>query len=82
LGVTDISHLRQTWVPLALSVLGAVLLFYSSVLLIFESRIAITAVNDEMNDSIRFFHRHFPDIKKRKSRSLWRLLADRIARRN
>lgn len=65
LGVTDISHIRQTWIPLALGILGATLLFYASILLITESRIAVASVNEEMNYSIKFFNRHFPDVKKK-----------------
>lgn len=65
LGITDIAHAIYVWIPVGLGITGAMFLFYASIVLIRESRIAITAVNEEMNYSIRFFNRHFPEIAKK-----------------
>jgi threonine/homoserine/homoserine lactone efflux protein len=64
IGVVDISKAKYTWIPLGLGILGAGLLFYASVLLIRESRIALSAVNAEMDSAIRFVHNKYPDMKK------------------
>jgi hypothetical protein len=81
IGLVNISNIRQTWIPIALSILGAALLFYASVILIMESRIAVTAVDQEMNQSISFFRRHFPDLKKESPKSWWqRYLSQRNRR--
>lgn len=49
IGVLDVSELKLTWIPLMLGFSGAALLFYASLLLIAESRIALGAVNYEMD---------------------------------
>lgn len=48
IGVVAILGLSYTWLPIALGMLGAALLFYTSLVLIFESRIAVISVNQEM----------------------------------
>jgi hypothetical protein len=48
IGVVAILGLSYTWIPIALGLLGAALLFYTSLVLIFESRIAVVSVNQEM----------------------------------
>jgi hypothetical protein len=42
-----------TWIPVALGLLGACFLFYGSVMLIFEARLAVTALRSET----AFLHR-------------------------
>ena len=49
LGVVALFGLPWAWISLALGLAGVALLFYASVLLIVESRIALTAVYDEMD---------------------------------
>ncbi len=44
---------QYTWIPIILAMSGTALLLYSSLLLIFESRIALRGVNHEMNFVIR-----------------------------
>jgi|GEM_PF-843670 len=60
IGITDLSHTTNTWIPVALGIVGAGLLFYASILLIKESRIALSAVNAEMDSAIRVMHTRFP----------------------
>ncbi|WP_207514373.1 DUF2721 domain-containing protein [Longitalea luteola] len=64
IGVVDISKAKYTWIPVALGIIGALLLFYASILLIKESKIAISAVDQEMDSAIRFVHTKFPSISK------------------
>lgn len=63
IGIVDISKAQYTWIPVALGIIGALLLFYASILLIKESKIAISAVDQEMDSAIRFVHTKFPGIK-------------------
>ncbi len=63
LGLTDISHITQTWIPIVLGIMGTLMLFYASILLIIESRMAVIAVNEEMSYAIRYFKQHFPQLK-------------------
>lgn len=44
---------QYTWIPILLAMSGTALLLYSSFILIFESRIALTGVNHEMDFVIR-----------------------------
>jgi hypothetical protein len=64
LGLVNIYHIKFGWIPVLLGVSGAVLMFYASVLLIKESRIALQAVNHEMDSAIRFVFNRFPGLKK------------------
>ncbi|GJD18151.1 hypothetical protein RIVM261_031070 [Rivularia sp. IAM M-261] len=62
---------RYTWIPILLGMIGAGLLFYASLLLIAESRIALTAVNDEMDYVIRLSQYYAPEeLPKRRSKGL------------
>jgi threonine/homoserine/homoserine lactone efflux protein len=47
LGVVGVID-RGAWVPTVLGIVGTVVLFYGSMLLIAETRVALRAVNDEM----------------------------------
>lgn len=64
IGIVDISKTKYTWIPVAFGIVGAGLLFYASVLLIKESRIALSAVNAEMDSAIRFVYNKYPELKK------------------
>lgn len=64
IGIIDISKSSLTWVPVVLGIMGAMLLFYASIMLIKESRIALFAVNKEMDSAIRFVYNKFPSLKK------------------
>jgi hypothetical protein len=66
IGVVDISDTTYTWIPIVLGILGAGLLFFASILLIKESRIALLAVTQEMRSAIRFVHSKFPSLKNQK----------------
>ncbi len=47
IGVSAIFDSNQAWIPVALGLLGACFLFYGSVMLIFEARLAVSALRSE-----------------------------------
>jgi Protein of unknown function (DUF2721) len=71
LGVVTFARLNAGWLPLLFGAVGVVLLFSASILLIFESRIALASAYAEM-DYIRHFSGHLapPELRKRRG---WRL---------
>lgn len=64
IGIVDISRAKYTWLPVAFGIIGAGLLFYASILLIKESRIALSAVNTEMDSAVRYVYNKYPSLKK------------------
>ena len=60
LGVVAFARLDAAWVPLLLGVVGVGLLLNASVLLIFESRIALASTYSEMDYIRRISHQHAP----------------------
>jgi Flp pilus assembly protein TadB len=74
IGVVAVTGVAYAWVALFLGFVGALLLFWSSVLLIMESRIALTAVYDEMEFVQRLGQRHTPpgNLVTRTRRPRWR----------
>jgi len=68
LGVVTFARLNAGWLPLLFGAAGIVLLFSASILLIFESRIALASAYAEM-DYIRHFSGHLapPELRKRRA---------------
>jgi hypothetical protein len=62
IGIVDVYWKTFAWVPVAFGILGACCLFYASILLIRESRIAIAAVNQEMDYAITFVQNRFSPL--------------------
>ena len=58
IGVVAVTGLRYSWIPVAVALVGAAFLFYGSILLIFEARLALTTIHIEM-DFIWRFTKHF-----------------------
>ncbi|HEX8846473.1 MAG TPA: DUF2721 domain-containing protein [Pyrinomonadaceae bacterium] len=58
IGIVAVTSARLTWIPVAVALLGAAFLFYGSMLLIFEARLALTTIHMEM-DFIWRFTKHF-----------------------
>jgi Protein of unknown function (DUF2721) len=52
IGLTALTHL-VAWLPAALGIAGTILLFYGSILLIVETRLALQSVNSEMQFTMR-----------------------------
>ncbi len=74
IGVVAVTRVAYAWVALGLGFIGALLLFWSSLLLILESRIALTAVYDEMSFVQRLGERYAPpdNLAARPRRRRWR----------
>jgi hypothetical protein len=49
IGAMEIASHEYAWVPVLLGITGACFLFYASVLLVFEGRLAVRSVHQEMN---------------------------------
>jgi Protein of unknown function (DUF2721) len=77
IGLVAIIHSRSGWIPVALGLLGAGLLFYGSVLQIREARLALSATYREMDFIWEMGKRYAPTelIEQRDARKkrLWRL---------
>ena len=58
IGIVAATGARYNWVPVVIALLGAACLFYGSMLLIFEARLALSTINIEM-DFIWRFTKHF-----------------------
>jgi len=60
LGVIAMAGFDQAWIPLTLGLVGVLLLFSASVLLIFESRISMKSTYAEMDYIRSISHHHAP----------------------
>lgn len=71
LGVVTFARLNAAWMPLLFGAVGVILLFSASILLIFESRIALASAYAEM-DYIRLISSHHarPELRERRR---WRM---------
>jgi hypothetical protein len=49
IGLVAVVGARYSWLPVAMGLIGASLLFYGSVLLIFEARLALSTITTEMD---------------------------------
>jgi uncharacterized protein DUF2721 len=49
IGIVAITGARYDWIPVVLGLLGACFLFYGSILLIFEARLALSTIHAEMD---------------------------------
>jgi hypothetical protein len=58
IGIVAVTSTRYSWIPVVVALIGASFLFYGSVLLIFEARMALTTIHMEM-DFIWRFTKHF-----------------------
>ena len=74
IGVVAVTGVAYAWIALFLGFVGALLLFWSSVLLIMESRIALTTVYDEMEFVQRMSQRYAPpgNLVDRPRKPRWR----------
>lgn len=61
IGLIEITEIRFPWLPLILGMLGAALLFYASLFLMAESRIALQSVKREMKFMVEASREHVPE---------------------
>lgn len=72
IGVVSVTHLAYVWIPTALGLLGATLLFVSSAILIVESRLTLRTIADEIEYVLETTSAHAPeDLKKNKGWYKW-----------
>jgi len=72
LGIMDVFNTERPWLPVVLSILGAAMMFYASVLLIRESSLARIAVNRELNQTLHYFKTNLTMLSKQQKRRWWR----------
>lgn len=77
IGIVAVTHLRYTWIPTAIGMLGALILFASSAILIVESRLTYSVIVDEVDYVIESSSGNAPKgvskVVKRNWRSWFRL---------
>jgi hypothetical protein len=72
IGIVAVTHLKYTWIPTALGVIGAVFLFLSSAVLIVESRLTFTVIADEVDFVIETSKSKVPLANQPGIRKSWR----------
>jgi hypothetical protein len=72
IGIVAITHLRFTWIPTALGMVGAIFLFCSSAVLIVESRLTYSAIVDEVDFVIESSKSNAPEEIKTAVKRNWR----------
>jgi hypothetical protein len=72
IGVVAITHLRYTWIPTAIGMIGAITLFVSSAILIVESRLTYSVIADEVDFVIESSSSNAPEALKKAVKRNWR----------
>jgi hypothetical protein len=62
IGIVAVIHLRYTWIPTALGMVGALSLFCSSAILILESRLTYSVIADEVDFVIESSKSKIPEV--------------------
>lgn len=72
IGIVAVFGSRHFWIPVVPAIVGASLLFYGSVLLIFEARLALSTTRIEMDFIWKLSQHYAPDelVKRRTQRPL------------
>ena len=65
IGLLEVFGLLVIWVPVVLSLGGAGFLFYATILLISETRIALGAIDTEMDYLVNNYRKELPDTAKK-----------------
>lgn len=72
IGVVSITHISFVWIPTALGLMGALLLFMSSAILIVESRLTLRTIADEIDYVMETTLPYAPeDLKKNQGWQKW-----------
>lgn len=72
IGIVAIIHLRYTWIPTAIGLIGALTLFASSAILIVESRLTYSVIADEVDFVIESSKSNAPDALTKEVKRTWR----------
>jgi hypothetical protein len=78
IGVIALTHIRFAWIPTVLGMLGAVLLFVGSAILIVESRLTYSVIADELNFVIQTARTNAPSIAEPREKRAWRKWVDTV----
>ena len=70
----DVFNAKHTWLPVLLSIIGALMLFYVSVLLIRESSLALKAISKEMDDALLYFKSNLEGLPVASKAKWWRTI--------
>jgi FlaA1/EpsC-like NDP-sugar epimerase len=74
IGIVAVTHLRYTWIPTAIGMIGAITLFISSAILIVESRVTYSVITDEVDFVIESSTPNAPEALRREAKLTWRKL--------
>ncbi|PRY07427.1 uncharacterized protein DUF2721 [Pontibacter ummariensis] len=66
IGLLEVFGLLVIWVPVVLGLCGAGFLFYATILLISETRIALGAIDIEMDYLVKNYSKELPDVSPAK----------------
>ena len=77
IGIVSVATRHLAWIPILLGLAGAALLFYTSLLLIADSRIAMDAIADEM-DYVTRLGRHYATEELLQVQKAGRRKTDRV----
>ncbi|MFN3405031.1 MAG: DUF2721 domain-containing protein [Cytophagaceae bacterium] len=61
IGLVELSDFNWTWIPLVFTMGGAAVLFYCSIQLVVESRMAVKSIEMEMNFLLKIRRHHAPE---------------------
>ncbi|MFD2513283.1 DUF2721 domain-containing protein [Pontibacter locisalis] len=65
IGLLEVFGVLVAWVPVTLGLVGAGFLFYATILLISETRIALGAIDIEMNYLVENYKEELPELEKK-----------------
>jgi len=71
IGVLSVTHLHLIWVPTAFAMIGAVLLLFSSAILVIESRLTYECIADEVDFVIESSRSRAPEAIKSVVKKRW-----------
>lgn len=78
LGIVALTHISFAWIPTVFGMIGAVLLFVGSAILIVESRLTYSVIADELNFVIQTARMNAPAITEPQEKRAWRKWVDTI----
>jgi hypothetical protein len=78
LGVVALTHISFAWIPTVLGMIGAILLFVGSAILIVESRLTYSVIADELNFVIQTASVNAPALAEPKEKRAWRKWVDTV----
>jgi len=72
IGIVGVTHLRYTWIPTAIGMVGAIVLFVSSAVLIVEARLTYSVITDEVDYVVESSRNNAPAYVKTAFKMNWK----------